>query len=117
MRTLLFFLVLAAYTALAGELWPAQMTRVTGPLPADWRTLASTGQKLAESSPGKSVWVSPDGRHRAVLTSLGGGLDVECYRVELGGKLVADQALEVTFSPDSRFLFISKGPHPAWPRA
>jgi len=105
-------LVMLSLAALAEGLWPAQKAPLTGPPPADWRTLAQTGQKLAETSPGKSVWVSPNGRHRAVLSSVGAGLDVECYRVEMGGKLLADNALEVTFSPDSRFLFIATGPHP-----
>lgn len=110
-KTLLVVLTLTTL-ALAEGLWPAQKTPVTGALPADWRTLARTGQQPGAASPGKTEWLSPDGRHRATLSSVGGGLDVECYRVELDGKLVADNALEATFSPDSRFLFVATGPHP-----
>ena len=63
--------------------------------------LAKTGQKLAESRPGRSVWASPDGRHRVVLTAVETGLDVECYRVELAGKRLSytEEALARILSP------------------
>ena len=112
MMKVLAVLVLLVALAGADGLWPAQKTSVKAPLPADWRSLPKTGQKLADATPGKSVWVSADGHHRATLTSTPGGLDVECYKVDLDGQHLADQALEVTFSPDSRFLFVSTGPHP-----
>ena len=132
---LLAFAALAAFNPPARAESPPLHVRVEPVSPravllSDWTRRAFTGEQRL----GAGRLRSRDGRWTLTLTPID-GLDVASFKISLigtprrppqGGTLidtpgrhqtpppttVSEQALEATFSPDSRWLFVSTGPHP-----
>jgi hypothetical protein len=96
----------AASADLGADIRPLQVTDKAG-LQKDWIQSAFTGQKQLSGGRIKSR----DGRWTVTLKPVQ-GLDVTSFKVLLGARELCPQALGVTFSPDSHWLFVSTGPHP-----